>query len=112
MKHKISVEIHKQGCENDSFLRMVASVNEGKAFLFWKDVAGYIAARNAQYPTLNNLFFSHADGVMDISEDGGKTTTLTLTWKEVYELGEVDKEIEEELTPATGGSDSPENFPF
>jgi len=36
MKQKISVEIYKSGSENDSILRMVANVNEGKAELEMK----------------------------------------------------------------------------
>lgn len=93
MKQKIGVEIHKNGSENDVILRMIAHFNDGKVNITAGDVMGYLHARQAIYPTISNYgcYIAH-DGeggkILCISEDGGETLTLTLTWKDIFELEE------------------------
>lgn len=99
---KINVDIHKSGSENDLLLRMVANINEGKVkdVPNKNDVISYMAVRNAMFPLSSVLSFQVDEHYLHISEDNGKTFTLTLEWKEVAELSPIDKEIDDELTTA------------
>lgn len=100
MRTKISIEIHKAGSENDVLTRMVATVNEGRAQISMGEIAAYLNVRNAIYPTIHKFASMPEDGSLLISEDGGKTYTITLTWKEVHELSDTEKEIQQELETA------------
>ena len=89
MKTKISVDIHKSGQENDFILKAVANHNSGKAIFRYLDLIGYCSMQNAVYPSIREMETIKTEDkfpVIHVSEDKGKTFTLTLTWKEVYEL--------------------------
>lgn len=89
MKQKISVEIHKKGDHTNEILEMVASMNDGKAKISIADLQSYLKARAARWPTLSNDLGYVREGegeTLDISSDGGETFSLSLTWKEVWEL--------------------------
>lgn len=89
MKHKLSIEIYKPGSENDVITRMVANYNDGGPKVTAEDIKGYLRVRMATYPSSSNYSWEIIGNHMRISEDGGKSCTLTLIWKEVYELAEV-----------------------
>lgn len=89
MKQKINVSIHKKGDHTSEILEMVASMNDGKAKISLGDLQGYLKARAARWPNLSNDlgYIREGDGeTLDISSDGGETFSLSLTWKEVWEL--------------------------
>lgn len=119
-KTKIGVEIHKTGKLNAELLQIVSAHNEGIIDMSAPySLIGYIRGTKGKYPDLHK----NADLIMDetgsdiadtwhVTEDNGKTFTLTLTWKEVSELdladntddikdvlqgpGELEREIEKE----------------
>lgn len=88
MKTKINVEIHKNGSENDVILKAISNHNEGLCNILLNDVAGYIHTRKAMYPTIHKYHTDSGENNLHISEDGGKTLTLSLQWVEVHELNE------------------------
>ena len=93
MSKKLNVKLIKSGSENDILTRWIANYNEGneKALISPRDLEGYLNTRNAVYPTIGNLklVVDHSEpNTYHISEDGGKTFTMTIKWTEVYELSE------------------------
>lgn len=102
MKTKISVEIHKNGTENDVLLRMIANINQGrvKDIPTKADIISYLTVRNSIWPISHEFSHQVDEEYLHISEDGGKTFTLSLEWKEVAEISELDEEIENELSNA------------
>lgn len=86
VKTVIKVDIHKQGSDSDEILKAIASHNGGVRRIFMTDISGWVNMKNAIYPTIKNLFLKHEWPTTHISEDGGKTFTLSLTWNEVVEL--------------------------
>lgn len=103
MKEKIGVEIHKNGSENDVLLRMVGNVNESGVKISPENIAAYLMVRNAMFPILFKFSFKQDKNSFHISEDGGETFTLSLTWKEVEELAPVD-DIPGELYQSNGAN--------
>lgn len=96
MKRKLSVELFKNGSENDVLTRLVANVNEGKSSIEPLDIMGYLETRKATYPTVSDYKYKEEGYTLYISEDGGKSYTMAITWKEVYEL-ELQNEQENDL---------------
>ena len=89
MKKQINVKLLKYGSENDVITKMIANYNEGKVEATPRDIEGYMITRNCMYPTLFDFKLVKSDEpgeVYHISEDGGKTFTLTMDWVEVHEL--------------------------
>lgn len=91
---KISVEIHKHGDENEYLLKLVANVNSRGYEISSQAIGYYLLVKNAIHPEYKNLFFTfEGEDTLHISEDGGKTFTLTLTWKEVETLDDLPQDI-------------------
>lgn len=98
MTTKISAEIHKTGGNNTDILKMVAAHNEGTINANVQHIAGLLLSEKVKYPSANERMQYKTEGdTMHITEDNWQSTTLSLTWKEVYELAPVDSEIEKEL---------------
>lgn len=91
---KIGVEIHKHGDKNGNILQAVANHNEGKIVLSHHDIMGFLRLNRAMFPNLSSSQYTSTydciNCILRISEDDGKTFTLTLTWKEVTELNETE----------------------
>lgn len=90
MKTKISVDIHKFGEHTEQILKIVATNNAGLREVSMGELINYLAVRDALYPTtVNDLGYIKdlfPEAVLLVSNDKGKTYSLTLTWKEVIEL--------------------------
>jgi hypothetical protein len=115
MKKKINVKIHKNGDTSRVLLDSIGTMNEGKVIFSARDVEGYINIQKAFTPTMGKGYCIIPDkdepNTYHISEDGGKTFTLSLEWVEVMELQndadditeslngmpDIDREIEKEL---------------
>lgn len=100
MKKKISVEIHQPGETNDTILRAVASFNKGDQRLSLVDIVGWLNLEKCAFPSIRKGIITQwqtePDTRIHISEDNGKTFTLTLSMREIEELKV--NEITEELT--------------
>lgn len=116
IKKKINLAILKSGEENSLITKMIANYNEGieKSIISPRDLEGYLNFRNALWPTVTFLKLVKDEdepNTFHVSEDGGKTFTLSLEWAETYTLEtspddvtealkgmpEPDSEIEKEL---------------
>ncbi|MGH2566026.1 MAG: hypothetical protein ACRDE5_16025 [Ginsengibacter sp.] len=89
MQKKLNVSIYKNGTDSAFILDCVGGYNERKAEFSPRDVEGYINMRKAFIPTLLNdycLIKGEEPNCYHVSEDGGKTLTLSLEWAEIYEL--------------------------
>lgn len=94
MKTELRVHLYSKGSENDAILSMVANNNSGAAKVNLQQIAHYIDARKAQYPTIFNGYcytYSPEIDTLDISEDNFKTFTLQLKECEVHELEDVEE---------------------
>jgi hypothetical protein len=97
-KTKFKVDILKSGTYNSPILKMIASHNEGRVLLSIPDFISYNILEKAQFPASANLFEIERD-VFDeqtkfnVSEDGGKTFTLTIEEIEIHELADDLKDI-------------------
>ena len=110
MQKKLNVKLMKSGSENDVITRMIANYNQGKVDCSPRDLEGYLITRNAMFPTINNYKLvkdNEEPNTYHVSEDRGKTFTLSIEWVEVFELPEVDEEIETELA---GSNDDLKNI--
>lgn len=91
-KTKFRVDIHKQGSENDSILKAIASHNGGKAILCTSDFISFATFYTAMYPTIKDGFYIERDDAdenkLHVTEDKGKTWTLTIEEITVEELEE------------------------
>lgn len=109
---KLNVKLFKSGSENDALTRLISNYNEGieKAQITPRDIEGYLLTRNAIFSSINNYKLVKDEtnpNTYNISEDGGKTFTISIEWAEIYSLDdvseplngmpEVDREIENEL---------------
>lgn len=86
---KINVKIQKNGIESEVLLRLVGNVNAGKAGVSVRDLEGYFATRFSMFPMLDKTILVkdiEEPNTFHISEDGGKTFTLSMEWVEVTEL--------------------------
>lgn len=105
-KSKYNVTIHKFGGENENILRAVANHNDGIIPISVEDIQGYIQTRRAMYPVIHSSYAAikddEKDYILNISEDGGKTYTLTLEYCEVFELSDYNEgeDSREELAEA------------
>lgn len=96
MKTKFNVSILKRGTENEKFLSMIASHNEGLVPLDLGDLVSFGQCCRALYPTINSglnverLSDDEAEteeyNSIRITEDGGKTFTLIIQQVEIHEL--------------------------
>lgn len=81
----LTVQIHKQGQHNEPILRAIGGNNEGKAEISLNDIAGYVRMRAAEYPSLYSGCIATVEQISDVltglkvSEDGGKTFTLSIS---------------------------------
>lgn len=106
-KSKYNVTIHRNGSENEMILRAIASHNEGLIPVSIEDLMGYVQTKRAMFPLIYSghtaIKDDEKDYVLNISEDGGKTYTLTLEYCEVFELSdfnEGEEDSREELAEA------------
>ena len=89
MKQKINVVIRKQGKENEALYRMIANMNEGLAEFSARDLEGFLVCQKAAFPGISPYSFVKDEAepnIYHVSEDGGKTFTLSLEWVEIVEL--------------------------
>lgn len=89
MKKKIAVEIHKSGSLSQEIISAIQNMNEGNVSFSPDDLTGFIRMKSAMYPIVYaqlSTNYNVGEKRLDISEDGGETFTLSLTWKEVHEL--------------------------
>jgi hypothetical protein len=85
-KTVIKVDIHKNGHENEYILKAIGSHNSGESRFTMQDFRGYVNFKKAVFPSVSNYKVIEDWPVSRMSEDGGKTFTLSLTWNEVEEL--------------------------
>lgn len=88
MQTKIGVVIHKNGFNNGKIIERLGEHNGNLCEFTQKNLTGLLTLQMIDYPATNRLLIYVDDGedTIHISEDDGKTFTLTLTWKEVEEL--------------------------
>ena len=99
MKTKISVEIHKSGENNHLIVDHIAANNEGQVNVNYEYLLTALAMQRVKYSTINKELCMLPTGINEysISEDNGKTFTLTLTWKEIHELAETEEQANVQL---------------
>lgn len=102
MKKKIAVEIHKTGSENDGLLRLVGNVNGMGLGISKSAIMAYLAVKMAMFPLSSNYSTCTEGDTLHVSEDGGDTFTLSLTWKDVYELDQSENDLPSGLFEAPG----------
>lgn len=90
MKQKINVVIHKTGSNNGFILECTGETNAGKAQFSPRDLEGYLNMKKAFTPMSAEGYKLLKDetepNTFHVSEDGGKTFTLSLEWVEVHNL--------------------------
>jgi hypothetical protein len=90
---KINVKILKSGGQSGKILETISYMNEGKDSFSPRDLEGYCNVTriwlNSSYPGLTLVKDTDEPNTFHISEDGGKTFTLSLEWVEVRELSPV-----------------------
>ena len=94
MNKKLNVRLMKSGSENDAITRLIANYNEGqyKAQISPRDLEGYLATRNGIFPVTCDLKLVKDElepNVYHISEDGGKSFTMSLEWVEIFEIDDL-----------------------
>jgi len=93
-KTKIGVEIHKEGNINFQVLKAIGKHNGGSNVIDRETLTSYIIGQRIDYPSLyKELKVINSGDDQHISEDGGETFVLSLTWKEVEELEESKNDI-------------------
>ena len=96
-KTKIGIDVHSSGYENNNLLAIVANVNGAGYQISREQVATYLLVVNAIVGTATREFIFEGDSVLHVLENS--KPTVTLTWKEVYEL-EGDNDIPQDLFQA------------
>lgn len=90
MKQKINVVIHRNGSTSAKILDIIGAMNEGKANFSPRDLEGHFAIERAWMTTANKgltlVKDTEESNTYHVSEDGGKSFTLSLEWMEVREL--------------------------
>lgn len=89
MKQKIKVEVHNLGEHTEYIIKAIASHNAGIRTITPLDIQSYLKVRDATFPnSLNDLAYCTGDKdfILNISNDKGKSYSLTLEWAEVHEL--------------------------
>ena len=101
---KINVKIHAVGSASDNILHAVGNLNSGKTDFSPRDFEGWVIFEKSYLPNsrkgLTIVKDNEEPNTYHVSEDGGKTFTMSLEWVEIYNLPEVDKDIETELSRA------------
>lgn len=94
MKKSIKVQIYKTGTDSDVILRLIGNYNEGKGDVSPRDIEGYFAVSRLAFPYTksSSLVKGDSDSEWHISEDGGKTFTMSLEWCIVHELAPIKDE--------------------
>ena len=92
MKKKINVTIHNHGSENEIILKCIGNMNSGECSFSPRDLEGYYTIQTAKYPKLPVTItkLDESGDIYQVSENEGKSFTLTLEWIEVYELQPMD----------------------
>lgn len=85
VKTVIRVDIHKNGHENEYILKAIGSHNSGQSRFTMQDFRGYVNFKKAVFPSASNYKVIEEWPISHMSEDGGDTFTLSLTWNEVKE---------------------------
>lgn len=90
-KTKFNVDIHKAGTSNsNNILLALGNHNGGIVPLCLEDFISYAQFEKAKYPFTNEGFYIERDEtephILHVSEDGGKTWTLTIEERIVHEL--------------------------
>ena len=89
---KFKVDIHNTGMCTDEVLKLIGCHNSGKSYLSIPDFISYGVITAALYPaTRGGITIDRDDEesrIFYVSEDGGKTKTLTIEEIEVFELVE------------------------
>ena len=94
MYTEFKVEVSKSGQHFDSIIKMISTHNDpsNKVKIDMDVINGYLLAHRAMYPPLNTGLFIKSEGennqILHVSDDNGKTFYLTITEREMYELGE------------------------
>lgn len=90
VKTKISVDILAHGSYSDKILKAIARHNSGTHILCHGDFISYANMERALYPNANEGFFIERingdEEKLGVTEDGGKSYTIVLEFKEIYEL--------------------------
>ena len=91
MKKQLKVNIMKSGSLNDELLKAIAGSNEGTQEVSLNDLEAFIRVKKAQYPFLyhNTQCGRYGDkegDTIEITEDNGKTFTLSISEVEINEL--------------------------
>lgn len=91
-KFKI-VDLAGTGSCTDEVLRLIGSHNAGKSYISIPDLISYGVITAALYPSTRGGITIEIDesdeNKFSVSEDGGKTFTLTIEEIEIHELVEV-----------------------
>ena len=91
-KTKFKVDIHKDGSENNQLLTVIGNHNSGKVPVSLVDIQSYMTVRRGLMPYSNGCYFATrpegSNSTLLISEDEGKTWTLTIEEIELEELEE------------------------
>lgn len=85
------LDIHKHGTFNSAILKMIAKHNGGQCPMSIPDLLSFGQIQQSLI-NASNLVIERRDGdenTFDVSEDGGKTFTLTIEEIEIHELAEV-----------------------
>jgi hypothetical protein len=89
-KNKLNVVIHKTGTANNNLLDSIGNYNEGKIDFSPRDLEGWFTVEKAYLPTTRKDHCLIKDetepNLYHVSEDGGKSYTLSIEWVEVYEI--------------------------
>lgn len=105
MKSKIHVDIHKDGFLNLMILRAIGKHNGETNIIDREILTGYILGQRIEYPaSVKDLKIVNDGDTQHISEDDGKTFTLSLSWNVVHKL-EPENDIPSELFQSPGAAD-------
>jgi len=89
-KTKFSVDIHKDGSNSEAIFKAIGSHNGGIVPLCIEDFISYAQFEMAKYPSAQKGFYIVRDdtefNVIRVSEDGGKTFTITIEERIIHEL--------------------------
>lgn len=90
MRTKFKIDVHKSGSDTDMFVKAIAAHNEGKVFLSLGDFISFYSVYRAIYLLAKKDFYVERDemqeNIVRVTEDGGKTWTLTIEEIELEEL--------------------------
>jgi len=99
MTKKFQISIHGSGSLNDAIVRILTNHAEGRIEADFDLLESHARADYANWPSIRPVYElkrNNSAGVLDIYE--GDKHTMTIIEKHYFELSDIDKEIEEELT--------------